>query len=63
MIPTRRIGTLIWTLIYGGLFAVGIGFALQRAGEPYGWSVVVGGTLAVAAGSVLVWHRSRRPEP
>lgn len=58
---TKRLGTLIWVLIYGGLFAAGIGFALDRAGESYGWSIIVGGLLALAVGCVLVWVRSRLP--
>jgi hypothetical protein len=60
---TRRIGTLIWVLIYGGLFAVGLGVALERSGESYGWSVIVAGMVAIAAGCVGVWLRSRMPEP
>ena len=59
----RRIGTLIWVLIYGGLFGVGLGIALERSGESYGWSVIVAGMVAIAAGCVLVWVRSRMPEP
>jgi hypothetical protein len=60
---TRRIGTLIWVLIYGGLFAVGLGVALERSGESYGWSLIGGGMVAIAAGCVLVWIRSRMPAP
>ena len=48
---------------FTGLFAAGIGFALDRAGESYGWSIIAGGLLALAAGCVLVWVRSRLPEP
>jgi hypothetical protein len=62
-ISAKRIGTLIWVLIYGGLFAVGIGFALQRAGESYGWSAIVLGMVAIAVGCVLVWIRSRMAAP
>ena len=58
----RRIGTLIWVLIYGGLFGVGLGVSLERSGESYGWSVIVAGMVAIAAGCVLVWVRSRMPE-
>ena len=60
---TKRIGALIWVLIYGGLFAAGIGFALQRADESYGWGVVVCGVGAIGAGCVLVWIRSRMAAP
>ena len=62
-VATRRIGTLIWVLIYGGLFVVGLGVALERSGESYGWSVIGGGMVAIAVGCVLVWVRSRMPEP
>ena len=58
---TRRIGRLIWVLIYGGLFGVGIGVALERAGESYGWTVIGAGMVGIAAGCVLVWVRSRMP--
>ena len=50
-------------LIYGGLFGVGLGIALERAGESYGWTVIGAGMVAIAAGCVLVWVRSRMPEP
>ena len=59
----RRIGTLIWVLIYGGLFLVGVGVALERSGESYGWTLIGAGMIAIAAGCVLVWVRSRMPEP
>ncbi len=48
-ISAKRIGTLIWVLIYGGLFAVGIGVALERAGESYGSAVIVVGAGRVVA--------------
>jgi len=62
-ISTKRLGALIWALIYGGLFTIAIGVALQRAAEPYGWSVAVCGAVVVAVGFVLVWIRSRMSEP
>ena len=62
-ISTKRLGVLIWALIYGGLFAIGIGIALQRAAEPYGWGVAVCGAVVVAVGFVLVWVRSRMSGP
>ena len=58
-----RVDKLIWTLIFGGLLILGPGFALQRSGEAWGWLVVVAGALAVATGIVLVWVRSRMPDP
>jgi hypothetical protein len=54
---------LIWTLIYGGLFAVGLGIALARNGdEAAGTSLIAAGAIAIAAGVVLIWVRSRLPE-
>ena len=59
----RRIGNLIWVLIFGGLFIVGMGIALERSGESYGWNFIVVGGVAIAIGCVLVVVRSRMPEP
>ena len=59
----RRIGTLIWVLIYGGLFGVGLGIALERSGQSYGWTLICIGVVGIAVGCVLVWVRSRMPEP
>ena len=50
-------------LIFGGLFVVGMGIALERSGESYGWTLIVAGGGAIAVGCVLVWVRSRMPEP
>jgi hypothetical protein len=62
-ISARRIGTLIWALVYGGLFVLAIGIALDRADRSYGIVAIVAGALAIAAGIVLLWVRSRMPEP
>ena len=59
----HRIGNLIWALIFGGLFVVGMGVALERSGESYGWNFIVAGAVAIAVGCVLIWVRSRMPEP
>jgi len=62
-VSTQRIGTLIWVLIFGGLFVVGMGIALERSGQSYGWGFIGVGGVAVAAGCVLVWVRSRMVGP
>ncbi len=62
-LATARLNTLIWALIYGGLIVGAVGIALQRNGETSGWPVVVCSALAVVAGIVLLWVRSRLPEP
>jgi hypothetical protein len=59
---TARIEALVWLLIYGGLIGAALGVALARNGASYGDAVVALGTLAVAAGIVLLWARSRLPE-
>ena len=51
---------LIWVLIYGGLFAVGLGVALERTGASYGSvSIGAGAVLPSRIGCVLIWFRSR----
>ena len=50
---------LVWILIYGGLFGVVLGFATHGAHLVAGWSLGVLGCIAVAAGLVLIWVRSR----
>jgi hypothetical protein len=50
-------------LIFGGLFVVGIGVGLERAGEWYHWAFIGVGAAAVVAGCVLIWVRSRMSEP
>ena len=59
----QRIGTLVWVLIFGGLFAIGVGVGLERQGEWYHWAFIGGGAVAVVAGCVLIWVRSRMSEP
>ena len=58
-----RVDKLVWALVFGGLLILGPGIALQRAGESWGWLVIVAGTLAVTTGVVLIWVRSRIPDP
>ena len=57
-----RLQSSIWILIYGGLFAAILGFALQRGGDAWGWVMVGGGMLAVAVGAALIVVRSRLPD-
>ncbi len=62
-ISTKRIELLTWLLIYGGLFAITLGATLRREGAVLGWSVIVAGAVATAAGLVLIWVRSRLADP
>ncbi len=58
-----RFDKLVWSLVFGGLLVTGPGLALQRAGESWGWLVIAVGAAAAATGIVLVWVRSRLPDP
>ena len=61
-----RLDTLIWTLIFGGLFTLVLGIASHDETAIGGWSLSVLGTIATAAGVVLIYVRSRldeTPEP
>jgi membrane-associated phospholipid phosphatase len=54
-----RLEQLIWTLIYIGLLTLVLGLAMRTRSEAMGWPLCVVGGLAVAAGIVLIWVRSR----
>ena len=60
-ISAARVQVLVWVLIYGGLFAVAVGWSLRQGGEDWGIGVAIGGLVLVVAGAVLVWVRSRMP--
>ena len=53
--------TLVWLLIYGGLLLGGVGLFVDREGSALGIVMVVIGAVALLAGIVLVWVRSRMP--
>jgi hypothetical protein len=57
-----RLDALIWTLIYGGLFALILGIASHDETVIGGWSLSVLGALATGAGVVLIFVRSRLRE-
>lgn len=57
-----RMERLIWTLIYGGLIAVVLGYFLEKSQEQNGSELLAGGGMAVAAGVILIWVRSRMHE-
>jgi hypothetical protein len=58
-----RVDVLVWVLVYGGLLVAGLGIALERDGQDFGWGVVGGGAAAALAGAVLIWIRSRMSDP
>ena len=57
--PHARLEKWIWLLIYGGLFALILGFATARIDAVLGWSIATPGAIAVAVGVVLIYVRSR----
>ena len=57
-----KIEKLVWVLIYGGLLAVALGISVQRGGHWVGWCFGVFGVMAVVAGVVLIYVRSRMNE-
>lgn len=55
---------LVWIFIYGGLLAVSLGLFLRLGsadGHLLGSVLMVKGGVAVLAGVVLIWLRSRWP--
>jgi hypothetical protein len=52
----------IWTLIYGGLVAVGLGLSVQRIAAALGWGIVAVGGLLALGGVLLIHVRSRRKD-
>ena len=60
MTPVKaRLDRLIWTLIFGGLFAAVLGYASRPSAPTTGWSLMVVGGALSAIGVVLIWVRSR----
>jgi hypothetical protein len=54
-----RIETLTWVLIFAGLATLGLGWSVQRSDDLLGWVLMGGGIVAMGAGALLVWVRSR----
>jgi hypothetical protein len=55
----RRVETLAWVLIYGGLLALSLGLFVREGGDAIGWLLVAGGALVALAGIALIVVRSR----
>ena len=64
LMKPAKLEVWIWVLIYGGLFAVGVGvFVLRGGGLGLGWTLVALGTAATLAGAALVAVRARMAPP
>ena len=59
MLAAQRVQKWVWVLIYGGMFLVALGVAVQRSDAALGWGIVTPGALMIAAGALLIWVRSR----
>ena len=57
-----RLDTLIWALIFGGLFAVVFSLVFRQEGVVLSWGLGTLGALATVTGAVLIYVRSRLKE-
>lgn len=58
----KRLQTLIWVLVYGGLLTLVLGLATQRFDATLGGALMVGGGIVAAIGFILIYVRSRLRE-
>lgn len=58
----RRLETLVWVLIYGGLLAVLVGLFMSRNEDGSGFEMLVGGVVLAVVGVALIYLRSRLKE-
>jgi hypothetical protein len=56
----KTLETLVWVLIYAGLFIAGLGVWFMEHSLAVGWTMFLCGAGMVVAGAVLIWVRSRR---
>ncbi len=60
----KRLQSLIWILVYGGLLTLVLGLATQDTDAATGLVLVIVGGLVAAVGFVLIYVRSRlSPSP
>ncbi len=55
----KRLQTLIWVLIYGGLLTFVLGLSMRRFEHALGWTLIVGGGVVALVGAVLIFVRAR----
>jgi hypothetical protein len=56
---SARMSVLTWTLIFGGMLGIAVGWTVRRGDAVFGWVLVGASLTAVVTGIVLVWVRSR----
>ena len=59
LLNSKRLHTLIWVLVYGGLLTLVLGLSVQRSDEDLGWSMVAAGLVVALLGFALVFVRAR----
>jgi hypothetical protein len=59
VMPTHRIETLTWLLIYGGLISMSLGWFVTPLQGPWGELMISGGIVAAIVGAVLIFVRSK----
>ncbi|MBT9487720.1 MAG: hypothetical protein IV093_09450 [Rubrivivax sp.] len=57
-----RMEKLAWIAVYSGMLIAVLGWFLQGAAPTAGLVLMVVGGLDAAAGVLLIWLRSRRPD-
>jgi hypothetical protein len=57
--PTQRIETLTWVLIYGGLLSLSLGWFVTPLRGPWGELMMTGGIVSAVVGIVLIFVRSK----
>ncbi len=54
-----RLDSLVWGLIFGGLFVLSLGMATLDEVPAVGWGLGILGSIAAAAGVILIFVRAR----
>jgi len=59
LLSSKRLHTIIWVLVYGGLLTLVLGLSVQRSDDDLGWSMVAAGLVVALLGFTLVFVRAR----
>lgn len=55
----QQLHKLIWTLIYGGLLCLLLGWSVDRLDPSLGWPLMIGGVITALIGAILIFVRAR----
>ena len=59
LLNSKRLHTILWVLVYGGLLTLVLGLSVQRSDDDLGWSMVAAGLVVALLGFALVFVRAR----